>query len=306
MTSLFFAACSAALAARADLIGILWLTLHSAGLAPVALLEMAHGHAPLLTFAYVAISFCGAAFGYYRHCSAIEAWCDAQPAGSAEQWKVQPQAIASQSSRTLSRRLGTFNAGCAAVYGTASTLAALHGGFGIKLYFSISEHGMLWYLLTWPLFFCWIELFAWTFHRFFHMKFIYRHFHKLHHRFQPPTAFSAVAFHPVEFACYVFGGQLIFFVLPIHPSVLLVEGFYTAYHLIEDHTGIANTSAWPWQPTTAFHDDHHKHFHCNCGQHVLWWDYLFGTLRNVGREYGEATFGGAGASREVRSATKVE
>lgn len=141
MTSLFFAACSAALAARADLIGILWLTLHSAGLAPVALLEMAHGHAPLLTFAYVAISFCGAAFGYYRHCSAIEAWCDAQPAGSAEQWKVQPQAIASQSSRTLSRRLGTFNAGCAAVYGTASTLAALHGGFGIKLYFSISEIG---------------------------------------------------------------------------------------------------------------------------------------------------------------------
>ncbi len=42
----------------------------------------------------------------------------------------------------------------------------------------------------------------------FHLKFLYPHFHKLHHRFQPPTAFSATAFHPVEFAIYTLGGQL--------------------------------------------------------------------------------------------------
>ena len=36
-----------------------------------------------------------------------------------------------------------------------------------------------------------------------------------------------------------------------------------------------------WQGTTTFHDDHHKHFHCNFGQHVLWFDHLFGTMRSV-------------------------
>lgn len=128
-----------------------------------------------------------------------------------------------------------------------------------------------------------------------------RHFHKLHHAFQPPTAFSAVAFHPAEFFCYVNGGQLFTFFVPLHPTVILGVGLYTAVHLIEDHTGILNTPDWPWQPTTCFHDDHHKHFHCNFGQHVLWFDRLFGTLRTVGARYGEDVFGGQGASLKKKA-----
>ena len=125
----------------------------------------------------------------------------------------------------------------------------------------------------------------------------------------------------------VFGGQLIFFVLPIHPTVMVGVGVYTAYHLVEDHAGIIKTSSWPWQPSAGYHDDHHKwraahripgrefsraghtpvrlgtfhtrlrrYFHCNFGQHVLWFDWIFGTLRNVGRAYGEDTFGGKGSA----------
>ena len=286
----------AVFAGRTDLIGAVILTLHSAGLTPPGLLSAAHGHASLVVL-FLVLSFLGAGYGYYAHCSAIEAWCDAQPKGSEAEWKIQPAAVASADSRGLARRLGTFNAACAAVYGTASSLAALRGGLGVKLYFDICEHGLLYYLFTWPLFFCYVEAFAYTLHRCFHHKILYKHFHKLHHRFQPPTAFSAVAFHPFEFACYVFGGQLIFFVVPIHPTVMTVVGFYTASHLVEDHTGIKNTSPWPWQPTTSFHDDHHKHFHVNFGQHVLWFDQIFGTLRLVHRTYGEDAFmdGGGGS-----------
>ena len=134
-----------------------------------------------------------------------------------------------------------------------------------------------------------------AFHRFFHLKFIYRHFHKLHHRFQPPTSYSAVAFHPVEFTFYVLGGQVIFFFVPIHPIVMLTVGGYTAYYLIEDHTGIKVTSCFPWQPSSMYHDDHHRYFHCNFGQHVLWFDWVFGTLRATKREYGENCFGGKGS-----------
>lgn len=296
MLKLGSGALSAALVGRTDLIGALGLALHSIGYTPPGLLEAAKGQAPLLIFMYLALSFIGAAYGYYKHCSAIEAWCDAQPASSYTDWKIQ-KADTPLELRSLARKLGTLNAGCAAVYGTASTLAALHGGFGLRLYFSIAEYGVLWYLLTWPLFFTWVECYAYFVHRLFHTKPLYKRFHKLHHKFNPPTAFTAVAFHPVEFAVFVFGGQLVFFVMPVHPSVMLTVGLYTARHLIEDHTGIRNTPTWPWQCTTTFHDDHHQHFHCNFGQHVLWFDHLFGTMRSVKRTYAEEDYGGKGKAK---------
>ena len=75
---------------------------------------------------------------------------------------------------------------------------------------------------------------------------------------------------------------------------MLTVGGYTAYYLIEDHTGIKVTSCFPWQPSSMYHDDHHRYFHCNFGQHVLWFDWMFGTLRTVKRKYGEHRFGGKG------------
>ena len=45
-----------------------------------------------------------------------------------------------------------------------------------------------------------------------------------------------------------------------------------------------------------FHDDHHKYFHLNFGQHTLFFDYIFGTLRDGRKKYGEEVFGGQGAN----------
>jgi len=151
--------------------------------------------------------------------------------------------------------------------------------------------------------FAWIEVWAYWTHRFWHIKALYRHFHKWHHRCQPPTPFSAVAFHPVEFAFYVIGGQLLFFLLLVHPSAMVVVGSYTGYSLVEDHSGIKATSSFPWQPTTQMHDDHHKYFHCNFGQHVSLLDLWCGTMRVVdeGRQYGEEAFAGIkGAGGEAK------
>jgi len=216
-----------------------------------------------------------------------------------EDWKCQPNIKpVTDEIYKQSVYLGSFNAGCAAVYGTATTILKIHYGW-TKMYWDVNDYGILWYLLSWPVFFAWVEIFAYAFHRFFHLKFVYKYFHKLHHRFQPPTAHSAVAFHPFEFACYVFGGQAIFFVLPIHPTVMIAVGLYTAYYLIEDHTGIQKTAPWPWQPTTFFHDDHHRYFHLNFGQHTLFYDYLFGTLRDGRMKYTELVFGGKGKSEKV-------
>jgi len=244
---------------------------------------------------YLVCSALGASYTYYRHCSEIERWKETRPIGTEKEWKCQPGRQLDEDRRRWARKLGTFNAGLAAVLGSATMLFRDR----TKLYFDVAEYGIVWYLATYVIFFVWIEFFAYSFHRFFHLRFIYHQFHAWHHKFQPPTAFSAVAFHPIEFACYVLGGQMIFFVVPIHPTVMLVVGGYTGYYLIEDHSGIRTTPPWPWQPTTMYHDDHHRYFHVNFGQHVLWFDWLFGTLRVVQRKYGEECFGGHGASPVV-------
>ena len=53
-------------------------------------------------------------------------------------------------------------------------------------------------------------------HRMYHLPSLYKHFHKLHHTYKQPTAFSVTAIHPVEFVNI----QLIYIsptlIMPIH------------------------------------------------------------------------------------------
>ena len=73
-------------------------------------------------------------------------------------------------------------------------------------------------LLISPLYFLFIPqdyLTYWA-HRIYHMPFLYKSFHKLHHTYKQPTAFSVTAIHPVEFVSI----QAIYispmFLFPIH------------------------------------------------------------------------------------------
>ena len=113
-----------------ELLGALALSLHAAGVDLPGLLAAAQGHAPAIAIGYLALSGGGAAYGYYSHCSAIERWVAAQPAGTEGTWRCQPGARLDPASAALAVRLGTFNAGCAAVYGGLTTLLHLRGGWG--------------------------------------------------------------------------------------------------------------------------------------------------------------------------------
>ena len=80
------------------------------------------------------------------------------------------------------------------------------------------EHGVLWSLIEGPLVFIATDYITYWHHRVYHMPFLYKvicerftllshlsielkcqHFHKLHHTYKQPTAFSVTAIHPVEF-----------------------------------------------------------------------------------------------------------
>lgn len=59
---------------------------------------------------------------------------------------------------------------------------------------------------------------AYLTHRLYHFPFLYRHFHKLHHKYKQPTAFSVTALHPVEFIHMqlVLASPIVF--VPVHWS----------------------------------------------------------------------------------------
>ena len=101
---------------------------------------------------------------------------------------------------------------------------------------------------------------------------------------------------------YVIGGQALFFWVPVHPSAMVVVGMYTGYYLVEDHSGVMSTPPFPWQPSTQMHDDHHKYFHCNFGQHITLLDRWFGTMRIEGenKTYGEDIFAGRSGAGDTK------
>lgn len=45
----------------------------------------------------------------------------------------------------------------------------------------------------------WQDYLTYWHHRMYHTPWLYKHFHKLHHTYKQPTAFSVTAIHPVEF-----------------------------------------------------------------------------------------------------------
>jgi lathosterol oxidase len=230
---------------------------------------------------------------YYNHCAKMEATYYTRPKSESSKWKIQADKWLSPKLHREEVILGCFNAALGAVLANCLALAYLLEGH-TALYMQVEDHGWCWFAASFPIIFFWIEIWAYSSHRFWHIKFLYAHFHKVHHRYQPPTAFSAVAFHPLEFAIYVVGGQTLFWFVPLHPIPAAIVGAYTAYYLIDDHSGIKRTPFWPWQPTSKYHDDHHRYFHCNFGQHILLFDQICGTIRQETREYSEEIFGGKG------------
>lgn len=53
-------------------------------------------------------------------------------------------------------------------------------------------------------------------HRLYHIPFLYRHFHKLHHTYKQPTAFSVTALHPFETVSMQMIMALPIVLIPVH------------------------------------------------------------------------------------------
>lgn len=209
-----------------------------------------------------------------------------------EDWKCQPKRKLSPKLHAEAVKWSLVNSFLAGFVGTAIFMRHLNTGNLLKVYYDVNDHGWIRFFRDLVLVYCWIDVWAYTIHRFLHMKFIYKYIHKWHHRYVAPTAFTAFGMHPVEFLMLQMGGLSCCFLFEIHIMAFMANGVHIAYHGQIDHSGIDFEGDLPWQPSVQFHDDHHRFFHVNFGQSFIVWDWLFGTLRQGNRKYGEDIFVG--------------
>lgn len=222
-----------------------------------------------------------------------------------ETWKCQPDRWLTSSNEWHEFILGSTNMLIGSAASGVISCYIMNGGY-TSLYTNINDRGWLYLALSIPALFMYNEAVSYYPHRLFHYPWLYRRIHKLHHRYGSPTIYSTVAMHPLEFLMYQTFLALPAFFVPLHPAVFVSVLLYGYYYGMMDHSGIKMSAMWPWQPSSMFHDDHHRHFHCNFGFNTLLFDRFHDTLRKKNYKYGEKVFGGHGKTARTETTESSE
>ncbi|KAF7286217.1 hypothetical protein GWI33_006905 [Rhynchophorus ferrugineus] len=225
----------------------------------------------------------------------------------AEEWKCQPNKWLSPELERHEIMWGSITLFLNATLSAVLACYISNGGYS-TVYYKIDEYGLLWFILQFPVLFIYQDYATYWLHRIYHWPFLYKNFHKLHHKYKQPTAFSVTAIHPVESLHIQMSLATPLFLIPVHWLPFYTVAFYAYYHGIIDHSGINFKAFWwqPWQPDAIFHDNHHQYFHVNFAFNIYFWDKLHGTYRRSDRIYREDTFYGKGKSIETISAEELK
>ncbi|WP_404373109.1 sterol desaturase family protein [Sphingomonas sp. MMS24-J45] len=155
--------------------------------------------------------------------------------------------------------------------------------------------------------------FYWT-HRWMHTPRAFRLAHAVHHESRPPTAWAAMAFHPIEAITGAVIIPLLVFLIPIHIGALgLVLTIMTVMG-VTNHMGweVFPTFMWKgrlggWLITASHHQRHHELYRGNYGLYFRFWDRICGTDKGVGdfaKSHAKAACGRA-SQRVERSGAAV-
>eukprot|EP00515_Schizochytrium_aggregatum_P006534 CAMPEP_0202072418 /NCGR_PEP_ID=MMETSP0964-20121228/2408_1 /ASSEMBLY_ACC=CAM_ASM_000500 /TAXON_ID=4773 /ORGANISM="Schizochytrium aggregatum, Strain ATCC28209" /LENGTH=393 /DNA_ID=CAMNT_0048639447 /DNA_START=183 /DNA_END=1364 /DNA_ORIENTATION=+ len=242
---------------------------------------------------------------YYYGAQTIHNYYYVKNRDKAKLWKCQPDRWPTDELFLEEKLTGCFNAFVSGFAGTG--LFFLHQNYPfLKLYYSTGIRGFGHYFASCLLVYFWVDFYSYWIHRILHMRWIYKYVHKWHHRYKAPTAFGAFAIHPIEYICFQTAGIWCCAIFPIHVMSFLTVTTFVAFHNQVDHSGVYYEGDLPWVPSTKYHDDHHKYFHLNYGVTLVLWDWLFGTLRQSDRVYGEDIFVGEQDQAGSALATKTK
>jgi len=143
------------------------------------------------------------------------------------------------------------------------------------------------------LFFCFEDFFHFCAHQALHYGPLYKHIHKIHHKYSAPFGLAAEYAHPAE--VFILGagtilGPLIycFFTQNLHLVTVYTWIVLRLFQAIDSHSGYdfpwSLHNIIPFWSGAEHHDFHHMAFTNNYSTSFRWWDRIFGT-DNKYREY---------------------
>jgi Delta7-sterol 5-desaturase len=158
------------------------------------------------------------------------------------------------------------------------------------IYADISAYPLWWYPVS--IVACLLlhdSWFYWT-HRLLHRPWWFKAAHAVHHDSRPPTAWTAMSFHPWEAVTGAVVVPLLVFVIPLHISALgLILAIMTLMG-ITNHMGwemfprfMVNGWLGNWLITATHHQHHHDAYRGNYGLYFRLWDKACGTDLGLGR-----------------------
>lgn len=153
-------------------------------------------------------------------------------------------------------------------------------------YLQIADYGWAYYFLVYPLMFLMHDTYFYFSHRLMHHKALFKWFHLVHHKSTNPSPWAAYAFHPLEAVVEVGIVVIFLFTIPIHKSHLLIFFLMMIIYNVYGHLGyelypkgFSKSAVGRWINTSVNHNQHHQYFTGNYGLYFLFWDRVFGTVR---------------------------
>ncbi|MFM5917424.1 MAG: sterol desaturase family protein [Novosphingobium sp.] len=123
--------------------------------------------------------------------------------------------------------------------------------------------------------------FYWT-HRAMHLKGLFVPFHRLHHKSNNPSPWSAYSFSLLESIVQGAFFPIYLTYVPTPLPALIAFGFVQISFNVIGHGGIELAPRWSvirlkFLTGVTFHDLHHAYYNCNYGLYFRFWDRLMGS-----------------------------
>ncbi|KAJ6450165.1 hypothetical protein C8R45DRAFT_1128165 [Mycena sanguinolenta] len=163
------------------------------------------------------------------------------------------------------------------------------------------------------LFFVFEDMFHYFAHQALHYGPLYKHIHKVHHKYSAPFGLAAAYAHPAEvfiLGTGTIGGPLLYCAVTknLHLFSMCIWITFRLFQAIDAHSGYDfpwSLQHWvPFWSGAEHHDFHHMAFTNNFSTSFRWWDRIFGTDDKY-RAY-RARVKAAMAKVAITSASKAE
>lgn len=155
-----------------------------------------------------------------------------------------------------------------------------------NVYYDIEKYSMLYYAFTFLWMFFLHDTYFYFMHRAMHHPLLFRWVHHIHHKSTNPSPWTAYAFHPFEAILENMILPIIAFTLPVRTSAIIFFFVFQIIYNVYGHLGFEilpkgfhKNFIGKFMNTSTAHNLHHHKFNGNYGLYSLFWDRLFGTLR---------------------------